>query len=129
MNRREFVRGSLLSSLTGLAGGDLLLNPRPAGAEKAMLPASPPAGGRKHRVYAHLLDPREHPDYTRRHVQPPSWDTFDGRTQFTALRENSEQVLLHPLREHSSLFPLCVAFLTRLADKAYPGAERVVDLE
>jgi len=87
VNRREFVKDSLLSSLTGLAGGDLLLNPRRAGAENSNLPASPPASGTKHRVYTHLLDPREHPDYTRRHVQPPSWDTFDGRTQFAALRD------------------------------------------
>lgn len=38
------------------------------------------------RVYTHLLDPREHPDYTRRYVQPPSWETFGNRTRFTALR-------------------------------------------
>lgn len=38
------------------------------------------------RVYSHLLEPREHPDYLRRAVRPPSWDTFGGRTQFTTLR-------------------------------------------
>jgi hypothetical protein len=38
------------------------------------------------RVYSHLLDPREHPDYDRRAVKPPSWDTFGHRTQFTTLR-------------------------------------------
>jgi len=38
------------------------------------------------RVYTHLMDPREHPDYDRRHVQPPSWDTFDNRTRFATLR-------------------------------------------
>ena len=38
------------------------------------------------RVYSRLLDPREHPDDTRRHVRPPSWETFGNRTQFTALR-------------------------------------------
>jgi hypothetical protein len=38
------------------------------------------------RVYSHLLEPREHPDYDRRHVQPPSWDTFGNRTQFATLR-------------------------------------------
>ena len=37
-------------------------------------------------VYTHLLEPREHPDYDRRHVKPPSWDTFGNRTQFAALR-------------------------------------------
>jgi len=38
------------------------------------------------RVYSQLLDPREHPDYKRRHVQPPSWDTFGNRTRFATLR-------------------------------------------
>jgi len=38
------------------------------------------------RVYSHLLEPREHPDYERRAVKPPSWDTFKNRTQFTTLR-------------------------------------------
>ncbi|MGO8927006.1 MAG: sugar phosphate isomerase/epimerase family protein [Limisphaerales bacterium] len=39
-----------------------------------------------HRVYSHLLDPREHPDYDRRAVKPPTWETFKNRTQFTCLR-------------------------------------------
>jgi hypothetical protein len=82
MNRREFVKDSLLSSLTGLAGGDLLLNRRPAEA----MNVKPPASGTRHRVYSHLLDPREHPDYSRHHVQPPDWETFGGHTQFAALR-------------------------------------------
>ena len=38
------------------------------------------------RVYTHLLEPREHPDYARRHVKPPSWDTFGNRTRFATLR-------------------------------------------
>ena len=38
------------------------------------------------RVYSRLMDPREHPDYDRRCVKPPSWDTFGNLTQFTALR-------------------------------------------
>ena len=38
------------------------------------------------RVYSHLLDPREHPDYDRRAVKPPTWETFKNRTQFTCLR-------------------------------------------
>jgi len=38
------------------------------------------------RVYSHLIDPREHPDYDRRAVRPPGWDTFKNRTQFTCLR-------------------------------------------
>jgi hypothetical protein len=39
-----------------------------------------------HRVYSHLLNPREHPDYDRRAVKPPTWETFKNRTQFTCLR-------------------------------------------
>ncbi|MDE3179299.1 MAG: hypothetical protein KGM47_06520 [Acidobacteriota bacterium] len=87
MNRREFVRDSLLSSLTGLAGGDILLNDRHEHHEDPELKNSRRAPGMKHRVYAHLLDPREHPDYTRHHIHPPNWDTFGGRTQFATLRD------------------------------------------
>jgi hypothetical protein len=43
------------------------------------------------RVYTHLLEPKEHPDYKRRHVQPPDWETFDNRTQFTSLRGFAER--------------------------------------
>lgn len=42
--------------------------------------------GQPRRVYSHLLDPREHPDYNRRAVKPPTWETFKNRTQFTCLR-------------------------------------------
>ncbi len=38
------------------------------------------------RVYAHRLEPREHPDYDRRAVKPPTWETFGNRTRFTCLR-------------------------------------------
>jgi len=38
------------------------------------------------RVYSHLLDPRAHPDYGRRAVKPPTWETFKHCTQFTCLR-------------------------------------------
>jgi hypothetical protein len=48
-------------------------------------PASDAAAG-PHRVYMGLLEPREHPDYERRAVKPPSWDLFGNRTQFMALR-------------------------------------------
>ena len=40
----------------------------------------------RHRVYSHLLNAREHPDDDRRHVRPPTWETFGGRTRFTTLR-------------------------------------------
>jgi len=39
-----------------------------------------------HRIYTRLIDPPAHPDYARRHVKPPSWETFDHRTQFACLR-------------------------------------------
>ncbi len=87
MDRRQFIRDSFATSLTGLAGSDLLLSRSPLMAENLKLAAAPRESGTKHRVYAHLLDPREHPDYTRRHVRPPNWDTFEGRTHFTALRD------------------------------------------
>ncbi|MCL5018980.1 MAG: T9SS type A sorting domain-containing protein [Patescibacteria group bacterium] len=45
----------------------------------------------KYRIYDKLMNPREHPDDTRRHVQPPDWTTFDNRTQFMALRGFSIQ--------------------------------------
>lgn len=40
----------------------------------------------RHRVYGRLLNPREHPDDDRRAVKPPTWDTFQNRSQFTCLR-------------------------------------------
>ena len=43
--------------------------------------SSPP-----HRVYATLMNPREHPDDSRRHVKPPNWDAVGNRTRFTVLR-------------------------------------------
>ncbi|HUW60175.1 MAG TPA: hypothetical protein VMZ06_04140 [Candidatus Bathyarchaeia archaeon] len=47
-----------------------------------------------HRVYPWLMDSRQNPDYARRHVKPPSWDTFGNVTQFVTLRgfgvENDE---------------------------------------
>jgi len=43
------------------------------------------------RVYSHLLEPQEHPDYERRHVQPPTWETFGNRTRFTSLRGFAEK--------------------------------------
>lgn len=39
-----------------------------------------------HRIYAHSLEPKEHPDYSRRVVQPPDWNTFGNRTRFTSIR-------------------------------------------
>lgn len=57
------------------------------GGVQAQAPASSgPDGTRAFRVYDHLLDPHVHPDYTRRHVRPPSWDAFGNRTHFVTLR-------------------------------------------
>ncbi len=50
------------------------------------LSAPAPTATNVHRVYSHLLEPREHPDYDRRAVKPPAWDTFKNQTQFTCLR-------------------------------------------
>jgi hypothetical protein len=38
------------------------------------------------RIYARLVDPREHPDYQRRAVRLPSWETFQNRTHLNGLR-------------------------------------------
>ena len=53
--------------------------------------AAAPAATNTHRVYSHLLEPREHPDYDRRAVKPPTWETFKNRTQFTCLRGFGEK--------------------------------------
>jgi hypothetical protein len=42
-------------------------------------------------VYTHLLCPKEHPDYSRRHTQPPDWETFGNRVLFTGLRGFAER--------------------------------------
>ena len=38
------------------------------------------------RIYSHVLNPREHPDDNRRHIRPPTWETFDNRVRFITLR-------------------------------------------
>jgi hypothetical protein len=62
-----------------------LLTSRYSGSAAAC-PTPPDPSSVVHRVYSHLLEPREHPDYARRAVKPPSWDTFKDQTQFTCLR-------------------------------------------
>ncbi|MBN1346600.1 MAG: hypothetical protein JXQ73_28175 [Phycisphaerae bacterium] len=54
------------------------------GGSRAESPASAPSA--RHRVYTHLLESKEHPDYDRRHVRPPTWETFGNRTRFATLR-------------------------------------------
>lgn len=47
-------------------------------------------------LYVDLITPREYPDDSRRHVQPPDWNTFGNKTNFITLRgfqiENSRVV-------------------------------------
>lgn len=38
------------------------------------------------KVYAQLMDAKDHPDYSRRAVRPPNWDTVGNKTRFIALR-------------------------------------------
>lgn len=52
----------------------------------ALVAVAQPDSVAPRRVYSRLLEPREHPDYDRRAVKPPHWDTFKNRTQFTCLR-------------------------------------------
>ena len=40
----------------------------------------------KIRIYDHTFNPKEHPDYWRKHVKPPNWETFNSQTQFITLR-------------------------------------------
>jgi hypothetical protein len=70
-----------------IAAGLPAASGRGAQAEAAAVPAAVKA----HRVYSHLLAPGEHPDYNRRAVKPPTWETFKHRTQFTCLRGFGEQ--------------------------------------
>ncbi len=39
-----------------------------------------------HRLYAHYLDVTRYPDYSRRHLRVPSWETFANKIQFASLR-------------------------------------------
>ena len=41
----------------------------------------------KIRIYDHLFNPHEHPDYIRKFVKPPNWKTFNYQTQFITLRD------------------------------------------
>lgn len=68
--------------------------------------------GQTHKVQTHLLEPREHPDYARRAVQPPSWDTFGGKTRFTALRgfaiQDGQAVnYVEEIERYTQTFRLC----------------------
>ena len=56
------------------------------GSSGAAQDAVSPSADRAVRVYSHQLEPREHPDFSRRPVKPPSWETFKNQTAFTCLR-------------------------------------------
>jgi hypothetical protein len=75
--RMGFLAVLLLGSLFQRVGAAESAGDKPRPGASAALPI---------RVYSHLLDPREHPDYDRRAVKPPSWETFNRQTQFTSLR-------------------------------------------
>ena len=80
-----------MKSAAGIRGTSLALAfaawlPWTTGRAAQVPDAAPPAPSITHRVYSHLLEPREHPDYDRRAVKPPTWETFKNRTQFTCLR-------------------------------------------
>ncbi len=75
---RSVKTSSNPSLLVLLAVADLVCPAAPAAVSERATPA--------HRIYSGLLDPREHPDYGRRAVKPPRWETFQNRTQFTCLR-------------------------------------------
>ncbi len=66
--------------LSAIVTAGLLVAPSFGGGARAADAAAP------RRVYAQPFDPRENPDYSRHAVQPPTWDTFGDRTQFTCLR-------------------------------------------
>jgi hypothetical protein len=84
VNRREFIRSAVVAGATGLSGEG---QSSPQEEKNQSLTILPKAVKPKLRIYSHILDPREHPDYTRRHVQPPSWETFGGKVHFAAIRE------------------------------------------
>jgi len=75
---RRAVRATVPVAMLGTAAVMACL--APADAALAAEHATP------RRVYSRLLDPAEHPDYDRRAVKPPTWNTFGNRTQFTCLR-------------------------------------------
>lgn len=94
MNRREFVGMSATGTIIGLTSRKQRKKSNPSSSYGGKVsdsaveqPQDESVPG--HRVYPHLLDPREHPDYARHYVHPPNWDTFDNRTRFTTLRDFS----------------------------------------
>lgn len=85
MNRREFLKASAITSIAELALERSAASPGTPTADSLSAGTSLVQPG-AHLVWPYLVDPRQHPDYTRRQVQPPGWDVFHGQTQFAALR-------------------------------------------
>ncbi len=44
-------------------------------------------------IYPHELEPESYPEYSRRHVQVPTWNTFGGVPQFTILRSFTQELV------------------------------------
>lgn len=90
MNRREFIGASL--SIPGVVGNARRdYSKTGPGHDETQQPGSngensPLLKTHSFRVYSSLLNPKEHPDYERRHVHPPDWTTFRNRIHFTTLR-------------------------------------------
>lgn len=85
MNRREFLKTSVMTGLADLAfeRSDDLANALQANTRAVSAETARPSA---HRIWGQLVEPKEHPDYTRRHVRPPDWNVFHRQTQFAALR-------------------------------------------
>jgi len=56
--------------------------------------------------YPYLLDPTRHPDYTRRPFRVPTWETFDGVTQFMTLRSLTQDGWKEDLDRYTEEFKL-----------------------
>jgi hypothetical protein len=56
--------------------------------------------------YPYLLDPKLYPDFRRRHVPVPTWETFQHTTQFTTLRDLSQTDWKDDLDRHVEEFNL-----------------------
>ena len=56
--------------------------------------------------FPHLLDPRIHPDDTRRNVRVPTWETFEHTTQFITLRDLAQSSWRDDLERYTGQFKL-----------------------
>jgi hypothetical protein len=84
--RRAAVLASARRALLLFCGVLFLLLGKVCAAEPSVA-AADLTGDLKPVVYPYLLDPTLYPDYKRRPTLAPTWKTFDGQPQFTALRQ------------------------------------------